>query len=137
MDRFHYAFGVSNLDQTRNFYQDILGCAIGRSSEKWIDFDFRGHQITAHLAQKQTVNHNPVDGDQVPIPHFGVILPWPDWQALADRLKALNVSFVIEPRIRFQGQAGEQGTFFIRDPSGNHLEFKTFQSETTIFERGA
>jgi extradiol dioxygenase family protein len=115
----------------------MLGCPEGRSSDEWIDFDFFGHQIVAHLAPSEAVHrsHNEVDGEQVPVRHFGVILSMSDWRALAAKLKRTDVRFIIEPVIRFEGQAGEQATFFILDPSGNALEFKAFEDETRIFAR--
>jgi extradiol dioxygenase family protein len=134
--RFHFAFPVRDVEETRRFYVDVLGCAVGRSAERWIDFDFHGHQISAHLVERNGSDaHNPVDGDQVPIPHFGLILAWDDWHALADRLKSRKVEFVIEPRVRFRGEIGEQATMFLRDPSGNSLEFKSFQDERNVFAR--
>ena len=132
---FHLAFPVSNLSNTRDFYENLLGCAVGRTSERWIDFNFYGHQITAHLKPEETTaaRANEVDGDQVPTRHFGIILPWNDWQSLADRLKGAGIDFIIEPRIRFQGEVGEQATMFFLDPSGNALEFKSFQDQNQIF----
>ena len=131
---FHLAFPVHDLDAARAFYGDLLGCTLGRSSEIWQDFDFYGHQIVAHCGGEAGVAvRNPVDGHDVPVPHFGLILPWDDWQALADRLKQANVDFVIEPYVRFEGQPGEQGTFFLYDPSGNALEFKAFKDMSQIY----
>jgi uncharacterized protein len=132
---FHLAFPVHDLEATRHFYADVMGCAIGRSSEAWVDFELYGHQLSAHLRRdsRGIDLHNPVDGHQVPIPHFGVILPWEAWQALADRLQAAGVEFVIEPYVRFAGLPGEQGTFFFLDPSGNALEFKSFKDPKKIF----
>jgi extradiol dioxygenase family protein len=132
---FHLAFPVHDLDQARNFYGGVLGCPEGRSSERWIDFDLFGHQIVAHLAPDAARNGatNGVDGDQVPIPHFGVILNMEDWQTLADRVKNAGINFVIEPHIRFAGQTGEQATMFFLDPSGNALEFKGFADFDLIF----
>ena len=133
---FHLAFLVSDLDAARTFYCDILGCKEGRSAERWVDFDLYGHQISCHLGKAAgDRGSNPVDGDQVPIPHFGVILEWEDWESLRERLIHAEVDFVIPPRIRFQGQPGEQGTLFFRDPSGNALEFKSFRSDQDIFSR--
>ena len=139
---FHLAFPVSDLAASREFYGDLLGCREGRSSESWIDFDLFGHQIVAHLkpsddSQNLTdeVHHNPVDGHDVPVPHFGVVLPWDVWQALADRLNAANVKFVIEPYVRFEGQVGEQDTMFFLDPSGNALEFKSFRDPSQLFAK--
>ncbi len=136
---FHLAFPVADLDATRAFYGELLGCSIGRESERWIDFDFFGHQITAHQVdgpgRGPGAPTNPVDGKDVPIPHFGAVLDWDAWHALAERLQRAKVEFLIEPHIRFPGQAGEQATMFFRDPSGNHLEFKSFQDPDRIFQR--
>jgi len=134
--RFHLAFPVTDLEAARGFYQGLLGCSVGRESERWIDFDLRGNQITAHVAGGAgDRGHNPVDGDAVPVPHFGLILGWEDWQALAARLEAAGAEFVIGPRVRFAGRVGEQATMFLRDPSGNALEFKAFRDESRIFAR--
>lgn len=138
---FHLAFPVQDLDQTRRFYGDLLGLPEGRSDETWIDFDLFGHQIVAHLdsnlasqsAQPQSGHHNPVDGHDVPVPHFGVVLEMDDWKSLRDRLVAAGVEFKIEPYIRFEGQPGEQATMFFLDPSGNALEFKAFADSSQIF----
>ena len=135
---FHLAFPVDDLAATRSFYEGLLGCGVGRTAPQWIDFDFHGHQITAHLRPEETPNHlgvraNGVDGDAVPVRHFGLILDWSDWEALAETLKAANADFVIAPRIRFKGEAGEQGTMFVRDPSGNALEFKSFKDMKQVF----
>ena len=125
----HLAFPVHDLAAARAFYGGLLGCPEGRSSDDWIDFDLYGHQVVAHLAPAETrpVSTGAVDGDAVPVRHFGVVLPMYDWQALADRLRAAGVSFVIEPHLRFVGQPGEQATMFFYDPSGNALEFKAFR----------
>jgi len=135
--RFHLAFPVHDLEAARRFYGGILGCGEGRSSAHWVDFDFHGHQIVAHLAHDpangDTINQ--VDGDAVPVRHFGLILDWSDWEALRDRLAGAQVKFLIEPRVRFRGEAGEQATMFVRDPSGNALEFKAFRNEEQIFAR--
>jgi extradiol dioxygenase family protein len=135
--RFHLAFPVRDLSQARAFYGTLLGCPEGRSSDEWVDFDFFGHQVVAHLSADSVSDkaHNEVDGEQVPVRHFGVILSMPEWRTLADRLKKSNVDFVIAPDIRFEGLPGEQATFFIRDPSGNALEFKAFDDESRIFAR--
>ena len=135
--RFHLAFPVRDLPATRKFYVETLGCRVGRESESWVDFDFFDHQITAHLTTDagNAVAVNPVDGDQVPVRHFGVILEWEAWHALAERLQQRNASFVIAPHIRFQGEIGEQATLFIKDPSGNALEFKSFQDMNRVFKR--
>ena len=134
--RFHLAFPVRDLQEARAFYGQLLGCPEGRSSPEWVDFDFRGHQIVAHLAPDEVGprSANVVDGHDVPVRHFGVILTLPEWQALADRLKAAGVAFVIEPQVRFKGQPGEQATMFFLDPSGNALEFKAFARDEMVFE---
>ncbi len=138
--RFHCAFAVHDLDTTRAFYGDLLGCVEGRSAKTWVDFSLHGHQLSAHMIQggqdiRARNASNPVDGDDVPIPHFGLILAWSDWHALAERLKSRGTQFVIEPHVRWAGKTGEQATMFLRDPSGNALEFKAFQDEGQIFAR--
>ena len=134
MRPFHLAFPVDNLEKTREFYTETLGCSEGRSSERWIDFDMYGHQVVAHLIDKvEEVQTNPVDGDDVPASHFGVILELDDWEALAERLKKIDMNFIIEPHIRFKGEAGEQATMFFLDPCGNALEFKAFKNDDMIF----
>ncbi len=137
---FHLAFPVHDLGLARDFYGGLLGCPEGRSSEAWVDFDLRGHQIVAHLVHDAVASAagesgaaSAVDGDQVPVRHFGLVLGWGDWEALAQRVEDSNVPFLIAPRVRFQGQAGEQGTFFVRDPSGNALEFKAFREASQLF----
>ena len=137
MQPFHLAFPVHDLAAARAFYGGLLGCAEGRSSDSWIDFDLHGHQIVAHLdpAAKPVAVHNPVDGHDVPVPHFGVVLGWEDWHALADRLSAAGMDFGIAPHIRFVGQVGEQATMFFRDPSGNALEFKAFRDIGQLFAK--
>ncbi|WP_299194509.1 VOC family protein [uncultured Erythrobacter sp.] len=132
---FHLAFPVDDLDAARRFYGELLGCSEGRSSDEWIDFDFRGHQIVTHLAPGKAGDaaSNHVDGHGVPIPHFGLVLSMEDWQALADKLKAAGTHFVIEPTIRFRDRPGEQATMFLRDPSGNALEFKAFADMGQLF----
>lgn len=132
---FHLAFPVASLMEARNFYEGILGCTVGRTSEKWIDFNFFGHQVTAHLKPEEITptQSNEVDGDQVPVRHFGAILEWNQWEALADRLQQEGIDFIIEPHIRFKGQVGEQATMFFLDPSGNALEFKAFKDKSQIF----
>ncbi|MBB4631677.1 VOC family protein [Sphingosinicella soli] len=132
---FHLAFPVEDLAATRRFYGDLMGCPEGRSSESWVDFDFFGHQIVAHLAPGSAVHRNPVDGDQVPVPHFGIVLDWAGFHALADRLGAANVRFEIAPHVRFAGEAGEQGTMFLFDPSGNALEFKAMRNPQNLFAK--
>ena len=133
---FHLAFAVTDLVTTRRFYCDVLGCRVGRESERWIDFDFFGHQITAHLTDdSRPASRNPVDGDEVPVPHFGVILDWEEWHELCRRLERLRTDFVIAPRVRFKGEVGEQATMFLTDPCGNHLEFKAFKDTSRVFAR--
>ena len=135
--RFHLAFPVTDLELARRFYGDFLGCAEGRSSDEWVDFDFHGHQIVAHKvdAHAMTDATSLVDGKDVPVRHFGVILDLPAWQALAERLKAANTRFVIEPYVRFKGLPGEQATMFFLDPFGNALEFKAFADMDRLFAR--
>jgi uncharacterized protein len=134
---FHLAFPVDDLSTARQFYGELLGCEEGRSSDDWVDFNFGGHQIVAHLAPDE-VGHralSQVDGDAVPVRHFGLILAMTDWQALADKLTAHGTQFIIEPHIRFKGQVGEQATMFFLDPCGNALEFKAFGSRDQIFAK--
>lgn len=132
--RFHLAFPVADLDTARRFYGEVLGCPVGRSSERWIDFDLYGHQIVAHRVERMPGRDtNPVDGDDVPVPHFGVLLEPDDWHVLAGRLRAADVEFVIEPHTRFAGEPGEQSTMFVLDPCGNALEFKAFADDDQIF----
>lgn len=136
MPRFHLAFPVDDLTEARRFYGELLGCPEGRSDTHWVDFDLYGHQIVAHLVEgRSTRAVNPVDGDEVPVPHFGLLLRPDEWRTLADRLVAAGVEFVIEPHTRFAGQAGEQSTMFVLDPSGNALEFKAFADDSMIFAR--
>lgn len=133
---FHLAFPVRDLDETREFYSGVLGCAIGRSSESWVDFDLFGHQMSAHLRPDagQAAADGKVGGKAVPIPHFGVVLLMEDWQRLADRLeRRADIDWLERPQIRFPGEPGEQATLFIRDPSGNALEFKGFRSLEAVF----
>lgn len=134
---FHLAFPVCDLAATREFYLNVLGCREGRSSDHWIDFDLFGHQIVAHQVDGTESNpdagSNAVDGHDVPVPHFGIVMQWDEWQAFADRLKAADVNFAIEPHIRFPGEVGEQATMFFRDPSGNALEFKAFRDPDQLF----
>lgn len=135
---FHIAFPVDDLDAARRFYGTTLGCPEGRSSDQWIDFDLFGHQIVAHLkpgSRDHDRHHNPVDGHDVPVPHFGVILPMEQWHALADRLRGAGIAFIIEPYIRFRGEVGEQATMFFLDPAGNALEFKAFADLGQLFAR--
>jgi len=133
--RFHLAFPVHDLASAREFYGTTLGCPEGRSADHWVDFDLHGHQIVAHLdpsAEPRALS-NPVDGDDVPVPHFGLLLRPDDWHALADRLRAADTDFVIEPHVRFEGEVGEQHTMFLLDPSGNALEFKAFADDAQVF----
>ncbi|OZB59937.1 MAG: glyoxalase [Lysobacterales bacterium 14-68-21] len=134
---FHLAFPVTSLARARAFYGELLGCPEGRSCEDWVDFDFRGHQIVAHLApdEVRAAAAHDVDGDAVPVRHFGLVLPMDEWQALADRLRAAGVRFVIEPHVRFVGQPGEQATMFLLDPCGNALEFKAFADPSRLFAK--
>jgi uncharacterized protein len=133
---FHLAFPVDDLSAARAFYGGILGCSEGRSSDEWIDFNLFGHQIVAHLAPaRDRPHHNPVDGHDVPVPHFGVVLAWEDFDVLAERLRGAGVKFVIEPYLRFAGLPGEQMTMFFHDPSGNALEFKAFRNMDQLFAR--
>jgi len=134
MQPFHLAFPVHDLQATRGFFVDVLGARIGRESERWVDFDFFGHQVTAHhdpSARPPTTNA--VDGKAVPTFHFGVVLDWPTWEALGRRLTEQGLDFIIEPYVRFQGEVGEQGTFFIKEPSGNGIEFKSFKDLGQLF----
>jgi extradiol dioxygenase family protein len=156
---FHLAIPVLDIASTRAFYGGVLQCREGRASERWVDFDLEGHQLSAHVAPEACpgahggahggdqagdavgdavgtgsgVAERPVDGDSVPVRHFGLVLPWERWESLAERLRAHGASFLIEPRVRFQGEVGEQGTFFVRDPSGNALEFKSFRDPARLF----
>jgi extradiol dioxygenase family protein len=134
---FHLAFAVHDLTAAREFYGGVLGCGEGRSSDGWIDFDLYGHQIVTHLAPEsagvRASNH--VDADDVPVPHFGIVLPMGEWRDLAERLRSKGVNFVIEPKIRFEGEVGEQATMFFLDPSGNALEFKGFNDFSQVFAK--
>lgn len=134
---FHLAFPVDDLGAAREFYGGVLGCEEGRSSERWIDFNLYGHQIVAHLAETGSgvKAENFVDADHVPVPHFGMILPMGEWKELSERLRAAGVKFVIEPKIRFAGEVGEQATMFFLDPSGNALEFKAFNDLSQVFAK--
>ena len=135
--RFHLAFPVRDLEEARSFYGGLLGCSEGRSSPDWIDFDFYGHQIVAHLSPSDAGHQSTsaVDGEDVPVRHFGVILDLPAWQAMADRLTSAGTKFIIEPQIRFKGLPGEQATLFFLDPSGNALEFKAFADDAMVFAK--
>lgn len=132
---FHLAFPVTDLASARTFYEGTLGCSVGRQSDRWIDFDFYGHQITAHLVDEgeSTVATNAVDGVDVPVRHFGMILPWEDWHRLMDRLQTAGTNWLLQPQTRFEGQPGEQATAFLLDPCGNGLEFKSFRDACSVF----
>ncbi len=134
---FHLAFPVHDLDAARTFYGGLLGCEEGRSDTHWIDFSLYGHQIVTHLdSGKRTKNMiNPVDGENVPVPHFGVVLTMDEWAKLAEKLETQNMQFVIKPTIRFKGETGEQATMFFQDPSGNALEFKAFGDDSQLFAK--
>ena len=135
---FHLAFPVIDLDQARHFYVEVLGCTTGRESDHWIDFNFFGHQLVAHLVEPENhpnVATNLVDGHAVPASHFGVILHWSDYETFVSRLRQAEVEFVIEPYVRFEGRRGEQSTLFIRDPSNNYLEFKAFRDLDMLFAK--
>lgn len=134
---FHLAFPVHDLAAARRFYGDLLGCPEGRSSSAWVDFNFHGHQIVAHLAPEEAGHHatSAVDGDAVPVRHFGAVLELAAWQALADRLVRAGARFIIEPHVRFAGEVGEQHTMFFLDPSGNAIEFKAFADPNRLFAR--
>ena len=133
---FHLAFPVTSLDEARRFYGGLLGCPEGRSSPEWVDFDFYGHQIVAHLTEGAGRSEtNQVDGDNVPVRHFGVVLSMGQWHALAEKLKGAGVRFIIEPHVRFKGQVGEQATMFLLDPCGNALEFKAFEDPSQLFAK--
>jgi extradiol dioxygenase family protein len=132
---FHFAFPVDDLAAARDFYGRVLGCAEGRSADHWVDFDLRGHQIVAHLAPGaiRAKATNPVDGEDVPVPHFGLVLAMDEWKALAQRLEAAGVEFIIPPTVRFAGEPGEQATMFLTDPAGNALEFKAMADPAKLF----
>src|SRR3954454_21875599 len=132
---FHLAFPVNDLAAARAFYGGLLGCAEGRSADQWVDFDLYGHQIVAHLASEEREISNSVDGEDVPVPHFGVVLPMAQWHDLAERLQNARVDFVIPPTVRFAGQPGEQATMFLRDPAGNALEFKALENPAGLFAK--
>jgi extradiol dioxygenase family protein len=134
---FHLAIPVHSLDAARGFYGGLFGCPEGRSSHEWVDFDFFGHQLVAHLdpSRQPRVHHNEVDGQDVPVPHFGVVMEWQAWEELAARLRGRGIRFEIEPGIRFAGQVGEQATMFFQDPSGNALEFKSFRDLSQLFAK--
>lgn len=134
---FHLAFPVDDLAAARRFYGDLLGCPEGRSAAKWVDFDLFGHQIVAHLAPSEVRRRstNEVDGENVPVPHFGVVLEMNDWRTLARRLESAGIDFVIAPTVRFEGQPGEQATMFFLDPAGNALEFKAMADTASLFAK--
>ncbi|NMM47212.1 VOC family protein [Marinigracilibium pacificum] len=136
---FHLAIPVDNVEKNRKFYGEILGCNEGRSDEHWVDFDFFGHQLVIHYkpptTSEKTDHSNSVDGHDVPVPHFGVILEWDDWHNLVSKLKSHDIKFVIEPYIRFEGKPGEQATMFFYDPAGNALEFKAFKDPSKLFAK--
>ncbi len=135
---FHVAVPVDDLPAARAFYGNILGCEEGRSSDTWIDFNLYGHQFVVHYKSssgKETLHSNPVDGHDVPVPHYGVVLRWEDWEALAQKLQATETTFIIEPYIRFKGLPGEQATMFLYDPAGNALEFKAFKDMNQLFAK--
>ena len=134
---FHLAFPVKNIESTKFFYKEVLGCEIGREDKKWVDFNFFGHQLSAHLKpdELKKTKENPVDGKSVPVRHFGVILPWEKWESLSKKLIKINTEFIIEPYVRFEGEIGEQATMFFLDPSGNALEFKSFKDSSQVFAK--
>lgn len=134
---FHIAIPVHNLEECRVFYRNILNCEEGRSSDHWVDFNFFGHQLVIHYKPKSNneLHTNAVDGKSVPVPHYGVVLPWDDFQAFSKHLKSKNITFIIEPYIRFEGLIGEQATMFFKDPSGNALEFKAFKDINQLFAK--
>ena len=134
---FHLAIPVDDLEAARHFYGSVRQCPEGRTSDLWTDYDLYGHQLVIHYKPKsgEVLHHNPVDGHDVPVPHFGVVLPWEEWEALAQRMKASGISFIIEPYIRFAGQTGEQATMFFLDPCGNALEFKAFMDIGQLFAK--
>jgi extradiol dioxygenase family protein len=133
---FHIAIPVNNIEKNRKFYQEVLGCKEGRSSEHWVDYNFFGHQLVIHLKEETIkTSSNPVDGKEVPIPHFGVVLDMETFEAFAEDLKKKNIQFIIEPYTRFKGEVGEQATMFFKDPSGNALEFKAFKNLNQLFAK--
>lgn len=134
---FHVAIPVHNLEECRIFYREVLNCEEGRSSDLWVDFNFFGHQLVIHYKPKSTeeLQSNPVDGKHVPVPHYGVVLPWKSFQDFAQNLRSKGIEFIIEPYLRFEGQVGEQATMFFMDPSGNALEFKAFKNIGQLFAK--
>ncbi|RZP15571.1 MAG: glyoxalase [Flavobacteriales bacterium] len=137
MTPFHLAIPVTNLSVCRKFYREVLKCEEGRSDKKWVDFNFFGHQLVLHEKPKSNSNtiSNPVDGHEVPVPHFGVVLAWEQWELLAKRLVSRNIEFIIDPHIRFKGKVGEQATLFFKDPENNALEFKAFKDMEQLFKK--
>jgi len=136
MNLFHLAIPVSDLDRANDFYMNILGCSKGRSSTKWIDFNFYGHQLVCHEVKRSVnKNSNDVDGNNIPVPHFGIILDWDQFQKLSANLQSKNINFIIEPTIRFKGKVGEQAIMFLKDPSDNAIEFKSFRNNDEIFKK--
>ena len=135
LSSFHLAIPVNDIESIRRFYTEVLGCSVGREAERWIDFNFFGHQVSAHVKPEATeqIPTNPVDGESVPVRHFGLILEWHAWHNLVDKLDERSIEYLIKPTIRFKGQVGEQATFFIKDPSGNALEFKSFKDPNCLF----
>jgi len=133
---FHLAFPIKDIEETKKFYKNILGCKIGRESDAWVDFNFFGHQVSAHLKPEELSNakKNEVDGKSVPVRHFGVVLDWKEWHSLSEKLQKLKIKFIINPYIRFKGEIGEQATMFFLDPSGNALEFKSFKDPKQLFK---
>ena len=133
---FHLAFPIKDIEETKKFYKNILGCKIGRESDAWVDFNFFGHQVSAHLKPDELSNakKNKVDGKSVPVRHFGVVLDWKEWRSLSEKLQKLKIKFIINPYIRFKGEVGEQATMFFLDPSGNALEFKSFKDPKQLFK---
>jgi len=133
---FHLAFPIKDIKETKKFYKNILGCKIGRESDAWVDFNFFGHQVSAHLKPEELSNakKNKVDGKSVPVRHFGVVLDWKEWRSLSEKLQKLKIKFIINPYIRFKGEVGEQATMFFLDPSGNALEFKSFKDPKQLFK---
>ncbi len=136
MNSFHLAIAVDDLEAARKFYTETFSCKVGRTAEKWIDFNFFGHQLSVHFRPEEVAQArtNDVDGKNIPVKHFGIILKWNEWHVLADKLRSEEMSFVVSPYIRFKGEVGEQGTFFLKDPSGNFLEFKTFKDINNLFK---
>ena len=134
---FHLAFPINDIEETKSFYKKHFNCEIGREDKRWVDFDFYGHQLSAHLRPEELKNtkKNSVDGKDVPVRHFGVILEWETWHQLSSKLKENNIDFIIDPYIRFKGEVGEQATMFFLDPSGNALEFKSFKDSSQVFAK--